>query len=113
MAVLGFKQYLWEEAYQDFSEAFNRAQMKAISKLQSFETYIKPALLSKDKIFVRKDRHTFDYVMANSQQKHLMRISITKRGKIFRHRIEKQTSKGVWEIVKSVDEKGRVIYGSG
>ena len=95
--------------YLRLGDAMNRAQIKALSKIREFRTFIDTGV---SEVLVRKDEstHKFQgsvkhYVMGNMQQKYVFKVSISDRGKLYGWTVFKKTG-NMLNIVKdwSIDD---------
>ena len=95
--------------YLRLGDAMNRAQIKALSKIREFITFIDTGM---SEVVVRKDEsiHKFqgsvkNYVMGNMQQKYIFKVSMSDRGKLYGWTVYKKTG-NVLNIIKdwSIDD---------
>ena len=95
--------------YLRLGDAMNRAQIKALSKIREFRTFIDTGM---SEVVVRKDEstHKFQgsvkhYVMGNMQQKYILKVSISDRGKLYNYTVYKKKG-NVLDIMKnwSIDD---------
>lgn len=103
--MLSFKQYILED-YNQYIDVFTKKQRTALAKNKDHQKYIANDPFKK--IYVRKDsKNDGLYHVANQDQKHIMRVHISRHGKIYGYRIDrKSTNKddGPWIPHKTVGE---------
>ena len=95
--------------YLRLGDAMNRSQIKSLNKIREFKAFIDTGM---SEVVVRKDEsiHKFQgsvkhYVMGNMQQKYILKVSISDRGKLYNYTVYKKTG-NVLDIMKnwSIDD---------
>lgn len=112
--MLTYQQFISEQsAPKQMHEILNKAQMRALHRHPSFQTYVHsynhPTVYAKeDPKFDQGPGNTRNVILTNSGNKHTMHVAITHRGKVLGHSIYKkdeQDGKLYWNHIKSVDGK--------
>lgn len=92
------------KTYYEPHEILTKKQRTALRKNSDYQTYVDH---SDKKVYVRPDDHKGLYHIANQDQKHVMRVHISRHGKIYGHRIDRKSTNndhGPWIPIKTIGE---------